>query len=325
VLAPLAELDRFSERSAEAFTDALGALAKAILRRDGSQEDAERGLGSVLASTQAMADLLGRRRLILEADASRARGGASATFIARQVARHRRVHYADLIALPIPKISAEDAIADLVEREPRLAVGAEEVRRVYDEEHGFALARSTSITLTERIRDLLVSAQRRGDAPGDVVADILDLADADVRQSIPFLESYAETVYRTNMSSAYAAGRFRMALSEDGAVSDVIRAFRFTATGDADTRDNHAAADGFIAEVTDNAWNFMSPPFGYNCRCALELVDRFELDRLGRLDELGRLVSENPPRGAHPDEGFRPSGFGRPDRAIYGGSSFVPF
>jgi SPP1 gp7 family putative phage head morphogenesis protein len=140
----------------------------------------------------------------------------------------------------------------------------------------------------------------------------------DVRQGSEIVQrlgdwsrAYADTVYRTNLTSAYTAGRFRQ---QEG-VSDVIGAFGFRSRRDDSTRPNHRAAEGLIAPPHDIIWERLSPPLGYNCRCSLRLVSRFELERLGLLRD-GRVMRFEPATLAQagPDKGFLSV---RPDRRIY--------
>ena len=95
-------------------------------------------------------------------------------------------------------------------------------------------------------------------------------------------------------------------MARDPDVKLAIPALRYTAVGDGDTRPNHEAADGVILAVDNPAWNTMRPPFGYNCRCQLDLMSRPELRRMGRLDAAGKVIESRIPSGAHPDPGFRP-------------------
>lgn len=129
----------------------------------------------------------------------------------------------------------------------------------------------------------------------------------------PFSEAYAETVYRTNLATAYTAGRFRQAQDPD--VEAITPAFEYTPVGDSSTRHNHLAARGLLASIKDGIWDRFSPPMGFNCRCDLRLVDRFELESRRLLLRNGQ-VKRYVPSGfgeAHPDKGFRVS---RTDRRV---------
>ncbi|MGB0889437.1 MAG: phage minor head protein [Solirubrobacterales bacterium] len=122
-------------------------------------------------------------------------------------------------------------------------------------------------------------------------------------------ESYARMAFRTNLNTAVTAGRFRQAQDED--IKAVIPCFRFDALIDSGTRDNHRAADGFIAKVDNALWRHIAPPLGYSCRCQVSLVSKPQLRRMGRLRPDGSIQEDRLPPGAHADKNFRHGG--RPD------------
>jgi SPP1 gp7 family putative phage head morphogenesis protein len=210
---------------------------------------------------------------------------------------------------PIVPVPFEEAITDLLERDPRLAVGWLEVQRVYTRERGFSLARSLDETITDRIQIIIAQAIREGQSPTRTQEGILEAAQGN---ALPFTRGYVETVYRTNANTAYNAGRMRQA--RDPAVRAVTPGFRYDAVGDADTRKNHRAMDGVVAAQDDPIWSTCSPPLGYNCRCVLALATRSELRREGVIRD-GRTFQVSKPPDAGPDEGF--AKVGRTDQQVY--------
>lgn len=86
-----------------------------------------------------------------------------------------------------------------------------------------------------------------------------------------------QTIYRTNMQSAYAAGAW------DGieANKDTAPYLLYDAVDDYRTRTEHAAWDGTVLEVDDPWWLTHYPPNGWNCRCSVIQVDEEELAELG--------------------------------------------
>ena len=115
-------------------------------------------------------------------------------------------------------------------------------------------------------------------------------------------------VYRTNLTNSYAAGTAEMARDPD--VADVIVGMSYETVGDGLVRPNHAAADKFIASTRDPIWKSrgLIPPLGYNCRCALRMVDKWEAERKGLILPSGIMKQSRPPgfEEAGPDENFRP-------------------
>lgn len=300
VLSAHEELSRLLERNTPQFTSDLNRLLKA--RASGNSRDADNAmleLAELIGNTMALSDLMGRRRMLLEFDAKKKRNVEA-------------VKFAEDDTPIVPNIPFEEAVEDMIRREPRLARGAAEVSRLYSQRHAFALAKSADLQVTKAIRDFIASALREGKSIPEASEVIAELGGSE-----GFTRAYGETVYRTNVVTAYSAGRFREAM--EPAVREVIGAFEFIATLDSDCRENHAAAHKLMASQDDPIWERFTPPLGYNCRCTLKLVDKFELESLHRLDRAGRVVRWLPVSfsKAHPDQGF---GQGRPDRRIYGGN-----
>lgn len=291
-------LDELLDLTAAPVTAALRDIARAELARDPVARDAAvTRLARLLRQTLILSDLLGRSFTLAEADAAVAAPSP----------------FADELAPLVPAVEFEQAIRDILTREPRLARSAEEVARSYSEERSFALARSAELTLTKRVQEVVAETARTGGGSAAAETVIAGLGG--------WTRAYGETVYRTNLATAYTAGRWREAASPG--VSRVMSAFEVSTAGDADVRDgrndpeNHAAADGLIAGTTDPVWDRASPPYGYRCRCSLRLVSRYELEELGLLRPDGSVIARFPPSfGAfrpHPNFGRR-----RPDVAVYG-------
>ena len=207
----------------------------------------------------------------------------------------------------------EEAFEALMAREPILARSREEINKAYGLGTKFAVAKlpdklgaDAARNITVRLWEKTAELGIQGRSPTDARQVLSEIGN--------FSESYAETIYRTNLASAYTAGRFKQ--MQDPDVRAVAPAFEFNAVGDADTRKNHGAADGAIAGVGDALWDKVSPPLGYNCRCDLRVVDRFDMEERGLLDAKGNPKRYIPAsfRNAHPDKGFV---IQRPDRRIY--------
>lgn len=313
VRAPIDEVALLYRAGAPRLTQAILRLSGAIAGSRGREEDrAARALRDAVAESMILSDLLGRRRMLLEADAV---GGN----VAAQEATGRRLLFREDLTSTVPEVPFREAIADIVRREPRLARTAEVVAEVYRSGEGFAAANAATVQVAERVQKAIASFAQRGiDTPSarQIVADMGNWS-----------EAYAETVYRTNLSTAYNAGRFQQA--KDPVVASVIGALRLEAINDADVRrgrpedhgENHLAGDGLIASVNDPVWQTASPPHGYNCRCAVTFVSRFELERLKLIGDDGVVRAWHPRGLSWFQANFRPhplfarSGGGR---KIYG-------
>lgn len=80
---------------------------------------------------------------------------------------------------------------------------------------------------------------------------------------------HLETVFRTNMQTAYGVGR-RRALEE---VTDDLPFWQYNAVLDDRTRPRHRALDGLILPANHEFWNEHFPPWGFNCRCSVTATD----------------------------------------------------
>lgn len=94
---------------------------------------------------------------------------------------------------------------------------------------------------------------------------------------------HLETVFRTNMQTAYGVGR-RRAFEE---VADDLPFWEYSAVNDDRTRPAHKACDGLILPADHEFWATHFPPWGFNCRCSV----------IARADVPVGYDSENPTSG----------------------------
>lgn len=308
VRSPLDELDALWSRNAAEFDLAIramfAALAKRATNRDADVDATEDRVARVIGRAAGLSDLLGRRRAVLEFRAAKRRAVFATVAAPDEVAA-------------LPHVEFIEAMRDILARTPEIRRTAEEVANLYETQHGFAMARSTRIALTRKVQRMIGTFIREG----TTVPKASEL----IARAGDFTKSYAEVVYRTNLNTAYTAGRFQQAADPD--ILDVMPAFEYLSQNDSNVRrgrkkdrgENHYAANGLIAATTDPIWDSHSPPSGYNCRCTIRLVSRFELERRGLYRD-GRVIAHRPASlgqfQAHPNFGG-----GRPDRAIYFGQA----
>lgn len=293
---PIDELEELQHRSTAGVAAGILRLAYAIAKgQDGRPEDQD--LRQTVLDAMHYADLLGRRRVLLEYGA--ADDGAE---LPAQRADPVRA------ALGAEGPPFAEMIADLLARVPKLAVTAADVARIYSTEHVFAAVFSPAMQVTQAVQKTMARLQQEGVET--------NLAVKTLEEMTGWSRWYAETVFRTNVTTAYSAGRWKQV--SDPVVAEVVPAFRYSAVGDSDTRKNHEAADGLIAGLNDPIWERFTPPLGYNCRCTLELVDRFTLQRMSLLKADGTVQRFTPPNFAQAAPDSERFGNGRPDRRIYG-------
>jgi SPP1 gp7 family putative phage head morphogenesis protein len=82
-----------------------------------------------------------------------------------------------------------------------------------------------------------------------------------------------ETIYTTNMQSAYMAGRYQGMM----AAKQYLPYWEYSAVMDNRTRPQHAALNGMVFRCDDPFWQTWYPPNGFRCRC--RVIPRSDLER----------------------------------------------
>lgn len=86
-----------------------------------------------------------------------------------------------------------------------------------------------------------------------------------------------ETIFRTNMQTAYAAGAWQ----EIVANAETAPLLMYDAVDDDRTRPLHASWDQRVVPVDSDWWSTHYPPNGYNCRCGVIQLSQAEADAMG--------------------------------------------
>lgn len=84
------------------------------------------------------------------------------------------------------------------------------------------------------------------------------------------------TIYRTNMQSAYMAGRYQAQMEDDNRPY-----LQYVALMDAKTRDSHAELHGTVLHKDDPFWDENYPPNGWGCRCRVRARSKRDVERRG--------------------------------------------
>ncbi|MFC3716813.1 phage minor head protein [Luteimonas soli] len=87
-----------------------------------------------------------------------------------------------------------------------------------------------------------------------------------------------ETIFRTNMMTAYAAGEWQQI--QDAAEDAPY--LMYDAVDDNRTREQHRAWDGTVLRWDDPWWQTHRPPNGWNCRCSVIQLGEDELALAGK-------------------------------------------
>jgi len=184
----------------------------------------------------------------------------------------------------------------------------DDVLNAYDR-HQFTIQAAITQDLVDLVQIKIANLIGQGGTPKDFVAFAKQWLDGAVS------DSYARTLFRTERTSAFAAGRLAQAFDPD--LDAFVVAFKYVAVGDHDTRSNHLANNGLYFDKRDPLWIGRIPPNGFNCRCRILAISLQRAESMGRWDATNkRFVSDQPPANGAPDPGFEKS----PLTRIYGGS-----
>lgn len=174
---------------------------------------------------------------------------------------------------------------------------ASEIAKVY------TIARITDLDMLNDIKQSMIKAADNGQAFADWRKDILqhlqnkgwlhpnghngqDIIDPKTGEVFG-TPRRLDTIYRTNMQSAYSAGQYQGYMDN----IDHRPYWMYDAVADHRTRPAHAAMDGLVYRYDDPFWTTFYPPNGYNCRCTVVALAERDIERSGRI--VGKSTPEN--------------------------------
>lgn len=172
---------------------------------------------------------------------------------------------------------------------------------IIGDEHdvAFTVAKMMDTDLLKAVKDKLDSAIANGSTLQDFKktlipqlqaagwwgkADVVDPLTGQVVKAQLGSASRLETIFRTNVQGAYAAGHWHQIKANQ----DTAPFLLYDAVDDYRTRPEHAHWDGTVLSVTDDFWREWYPPNGWNCRCGVIQLSAEEID------DLGLSVSKSP-------------------------------
>jgi len=159
----------------------------------------------------------------------------------------------------------------------------------------------------------VLAQSMRGVMPDDRIT-LPDFLSMDwLKKSSVLTANRLETIYRTNLQSAFNEGH--MASMRSPEVKAVAPLTMIIEVDDPRSRDHHAAMDGYINTVEYIDRMQLTPPNGFNCRGTIVVVSWTRLENLGLVDDGGEIDWEALKRyngdrqgyidrGEYPDPGF---------------------
>lgn len=117
----------------------------------------------------------------------------------------------------------------------------------------------------------------------------------------------SDTIFRTNVQTAYQVGRWKH-ISDPDVIADRPYGV-YSAVMDSRTRATHRAMHGVCRRLDDPYWDTWYPPNGYRCRCSVRTLSQRQVDKGGVKVATGSwqgLVEApgEPARQLVPDPGF---------------------
>jgi SPP1 gp7 family putative phage head morphogenesis protein len=210
---------------------------------------------------------------------------------------------ADGIGAPTDPSRWRDAQEWFQKRRPVIRNGATQTVRDA-QARAFRVAGITSVNLVTEVHQAI----------DDAIANGTTLDEFKKRVGAKLAEEWGapnarrvETIFRTNVQSAYNAGRY--AEMTRPAVLAVRPFWKYVAILDGRTTTTCAPLNGVIAKHDDAFWESHFPPLHFNCRSTVVSLSRGETERAGG--------AKKPPEAKPPGEGFGT----RPDLA---GANFEP-
>ena len=101
-----------------------------------------------------------------------------------------------------------------------------------------------------------------------------------------------KTIFRTNMQTAYAAGRWK-AFQDNAADRPYLQ---YVAVMDGRTRKAHAALHGRVFPIDSVVWRLIAPPNGFGCRCAVRALSEANIRQRGlRVERDIRVIGRETP------------------------------
>ena len=153
-------------------------------------------------------------------------------------------------------------------------------------------ALSEGKTFHEFKKELKPTLQKKGWWGEQIIVDTQGVAEKVQLGSLYRLK----TIYRVNMQVAYQTGRYKTQIDN----VDNRPYWEYIAVLDASTRPEHAELNGMIFRYDDPFWSAFYPPNGWNCRCRVNALSNYKLQKRkvgissskGLLSEEPRLVSK---------------------------------
>lgn len=157
----------------------------------------------------------------------------------------------------------DEALSAFLQRVPSRQNELQRLYRAYSQ-RADAATKMALVQLQEMVKDRLAEHIDQGGTYEDFAKSIEDGTEGlGITKDDP---TYLQMVFRTNVQTAYGAGRFRALTDPD--VAAEYPYIQYRTVGDARVREEHRLLDRGIYAVSNPAWFRIAPPNAWNCRCS---------------------------------------------------------
>ncbi len=161
------------------------------------------------------------------------------------------------------------------------------------EKRAFRVAGVTQLRVVDQVMKALDNALARGTTLDDFKKQVRGELLPQWQGTVANPSARMETIFRTNLQSAYSAGRYREMLDPD---SLAVRPYwRFTALLDLRTSEICKQCDGTVGAADSGWFKSHMPPLHFSCRSAVRPITTEEAQERG--------ITRHVPQ-AQPDHGF---------------------
>jgi hypothetical protein len=147
-------------------------------------------------------------------------------------------------------------------------------------DRGFMVAGAASDALVQDFRDAVAKALEQGTTLAEFRRDFELIADQHGWSYTGTPGWRSRIIYETNLSTAYAAGRYEQ-LTEPDTLA-VFPFWQYVHSGAAHPRLDHLAWNGLVLRADDGWWATHYPPNGWRCGCTVRPLMQTELGRQGK-------------------------------------------
>lgn len=178
--------------------------------------------------------------------------------------------------LPAPEVIAEgvppDAAVEFWKWRAKLTDAEAQALGESAKHRAFYVTGLAHHDLVQLVSDGLEDALKNGETLADFKTRIMTAI-----QTQGWHDYRIENIFRTNLQTAYAAGRYK----KMQAVKASRPYWQYLAVMDRRVRPSHAILDGKVYPADHEFWATHYPPNGFRCRCGVRTLSQRQVDTLG--------------------------------------------